>query len=342
MPFTMSNISVVPQKETGGTTLGAKMQQVLMLPALVWGLCRAMRRADAIHVRCPGNLGLIGAVFAPLFSRHLVAKYASQWNSFPGENWTWRLQKAILRSPWWRGPVTVYGQWPNQPSHVIPFFTSVMTTGQLARAGAAASKRSFGSPLRVLFVGRLSHDRNVDILVSAIAKLKSRCVPLDCTIVGDGPQRPGLEEQVAGSGLLDRVRFAGGIHFEKVLDYYEQADVLVLAGNSEGWGKALVEGMAFGLICVGSDRGPVPEMLAGGRGLIVPPRDVEVLVKTLEQIALAPQNYQAMRKRAAAWAKKYSLEGLKQALHDLLTVRWGVPLSGGFPPVGGRPGGGLL
>src|SRR5205823_1367344 len=121
-------------KETGGENLWAKLAQLAALPLLMFGLARAMRKADAIHVRCPGNLGLLGAVMAPLFSRYLVAKYAGQWSGYPGEARTVRLQRTILRSRWWRGPVTVYGEWPGQSPHVIPFFTSVLTEQQLARA----------------------------------------------------------------------------------------------------------------------------------------------------------------------------------------------------------------
>jgi hypothetical protein len=47
-----------------------------------------MRSADAIHVRCPGNLGVL---LAPLFTRRLVAKYAGQWNGHHGERFALRL-----------------------------------------------------------------------------------------------------------------------------------------------------------------------------------------------------------------------------------------------------------
>src|SRR5450759_4705273 len=82
LAFTRSNISVFPVKETGGQSLKAKLVQVVCLPALIASLCKAMHKADAIHVRCPGNLGLLGVVLAPLFSRRLVAKYAGQWSGY--------------------------------------------------------------------------------------------------------------------------------------------------------------------------------------------------------------------------------------------------------------------
>jgi glycosyltransferase involved in cell wall biosynthesis len=331
LPFTRANIEVVPQWETGGDRLRAKAAQVLMLPLLVFGLSRAMRRADAIHVRCPGNLGLLAVLLAPLFSRRLVAKYAGQWSGYAGEPWATRLQRRLLRSAWWRAPVTVYGRWANQPPHVVPFFTSIMTDEQVARARDAAARKRFDrAPLRVLYVGRLQEGKNVDVLLTALGELKAQGVELSCDIVGEGHLRASLEAQAASLGLTDRVRFAGGVGFERVLASYERADVLVLASECEGWPKAVAEGMAFGLVCVGSDGGFVPEMLGEGRGVVVPPGDAAALARALRRVVESPEWCAQVSARASAWSQAYSLEGLREALRELLASRWEVTL--GAPP----------
>jgi glycosyltransferase involved in cell wall biosynthesis len=327
LPFTRANIEVVPQLETGGDNFRAKALQVLLLPWLVFGLCRAMRRADAIHVRCPGNLGLLAVFLAPLFSRRRVAKYAGQWSGYAGEPWTARLQRALLRSRLWRAPVTVYGRWANQPPHVVPFFTSILTDEQVARAREAAGRRRFdAAPPRVLYVGRLYEGKNVDVLLAALGELKRQGIELSCDIVGEGHLRAPLEEQAARLGLSARVEFAGGVDFERVLAFYERAGVLVLASENEGWPKAIAEGMAFGLVCVGSDAGFVPEMLNDGRGIIVPPGDAGALAGALRRIAASPAECTRISERASRWARKYSLEGLREALRELLASHWKVSL----------------
>lgn len=324
-PFTHSNIRIVPQKETGGQDWRAKAALLLNVPMLIWHLCRVLHKADAIHVRCPGNLGLLGIVLAPLFSRRLVAKYAGQWSDFPGEAWTNRLQKKLLRSRWWRGPVTVYGQWPGQPRHIVPFFTSILTTDQITRAREASARVEFGSPLRVLYVGRLSASKNLDILLRATAALKDQGIQMRCNIIGDGPERQKLESLCASLNLNEYVEFSGAVNFEQIPDFLERADILVLASDTEGWPKAIAEAMAFGLVCIGSNRGLIPQMLSAGRGLTVPPRDVEALVLALEQIAKSPSQFRAMRTQAAVWAQEYSLDGLREALGSLLAAWWAVP-----------------
>jgi glycosyltransferase involved in cell wall biosynthesis len=323
--FTRSNITIVPQRETGGVDFKAKVKQIASLPALVWGLCRAMARADAIHVRCPGNLGLLGAALAPLFSRYRVAKYAGEWRGFPGEARSYRWQRQILKSRRWRAPVTVYGDWPDQPPHIVPFFTSVVTEDQMTRARASARRKLAAvppSPLRVLFVGRLTRPKNTHVLLAALAQLRATGIRLCCDIVGEGPERAALEQQVDELGLRDCVSFAGGVEFAGVLDFYDRADVLVLASGAEGWGKVLVEAMAFGLVCIGSNRGVVPWILGEGRGLVIAPGDAAALAAALGRVAGNAAEFQPMREQAAVWAQRLTLEGLRDALRDLMNERW--------------------
>ncbi len=332
--FASENIEVVGVPPTGGDGLAAKLRQLALLPLLVWRTGSVLRRADAVHVRCPGNMGMLGVLLAPMFSRRLVAKYAGQWNGFPGEKWTVRLQRALLGSPWWRGPVTVYGDWPDQPSHVVPFFTSVLTEDQIARAGRAVDRKRSRNALRLLFVGRLSGPKNVDTIVRSVARLVAGGLDVQATIVGGGGERANLEALCVREGVSEKVRFIGPVDIDEVLDYYEQADTLVLVSESEGWPKAIAEAMTFGVVCVGSDRGMVPQMLGEGRGIVVPPGDVDALTDALTQVATHPEASDEMARRAAAWGRGHSLEGLQQAIAGLLTERWGTRLATRAAPIG--------
>jgi glycosyltransferase involved in cell wall biosynthesis len=320
-------ITMVPVRETGGATIRARLHQLSALPEVVWTLCRAMRAVDAIHVRCPGNLGLLGVILAPLFSRRLIAKYAGQWSSYPGEAFSARLQRALLRSPWWRGPVTVYASGAKGRTKIVPFFTSILTAEQMSRARRAAAGRKLHDPVRVLYVGRLARQKNVHVLLHALESLKRQGLPAECAIVGDGPQHGSLRELCAQLALEDRVLFAGAVGFHKVLDFYQSFDVLVLASETEGWPKAIAEAMAFGLVCIGSNRGLVPHMLAEGRGFTVPPGDALALAAALGKIVRAPKDYAPMSARAAAWGQTHSLETLREAVRELLNAQWSTALT---------------
>jgi glycosyltransferase involved in cell wall biosynthesis len=324
--FTRPNISIAPQREAGGDDWRAKVKQVLILPSLVLGLSRAMRNADAIHVRCPGNLGVLGVLLAPLFSRRLVAKYAGQWNGYPGERLALRLQRSVLRSYWWQGPVTVYGQWPNEPDHVVPFFTSMMTDKMVKRAVAVAESKKIAKPLHILFSGRLAKEKRVDALLEAIGILVDRGIDVEVVVVGGGAEEASLRQQTKDLGLQKLVTFVGSLSFETSLKWYEWADCLVLPStNSEGWPKVIAEGMCYGLVCIGVEHGQVRRMLAG-RGIALKSGTPQEIADALQHVVERPGDFEEMRRKASAWARQYSLDGLREALRDLLTRHWNISL----------------
>lgn len=318
-----ANVRVARQKEVGGETLSAKLGILMALPGLVLGLCRQMWRADAIHVRCPGNLGLLGAILAPLFSSRIIAKYAGQWNGFPGEEPTVRFQRFVLRSRWWRGPVTVYGKQPGERRHVIDFFSSMFSEEQIQRARRCAQSKPLTAVKTVAFTGRLSKAKNVDVLLRSVATLKREGCELNALIVGAGPERESLETLARELAIADSVEFTGAVTPDKIPEYLARAEVFVLASHSEGWPKSIAEAMAFGLVCIGSDLGLVRNFLGEGRGMVVPPRDEQALTTAIRQIAQRPQAYEDMRQRGSEWAQRYSIEGLREALRKLMSDRWG-------------------
>ena len=322
LPLRRSNITIAPQPDFPGATGPWRLKQILALPRAIHALARAMRFADAIHVRCPGNLGLIGSIIAPLFSRRLVAKYAGQWNGYPGEAWTLRLQRVLLRSAWWRGPVTVYGRWADQPSHILPFFTSMMTAPQVEHATQMAAGKRIGDPLRILYTGRLVPAKRVDVLIDATKLLARKGVRFQLCVVGDGPDMQSLRRTAEDLGLSSAVQFVGGLPFERVLPWYEWAHCLVLPSLSEGWPKAIAEGMCYGLLCMALDHGQVSSMLSG-RGILLKAATAEEIAASLASAAREPEQYRPLMRSASEWSRQYSLDGLRTALSELLSRYWG-------------------
>ncbi len=323
VPYSRSNISILPQRDTGRVPWQLKP---LLLPLIVLEMVAAMRAADAIHVRCPGGLGLVGAVLAPMLSSRLVAKYAGQWDSHPDQRLVVRLQRHLLASRWWRGPVTVYGNWPDQPPHVIPFFTSMMSSEMVKRAVEVAQKKTLTPPLRVLCSGRLAGEKRFDVLLEAVRMVLDRGLALEVTIVGEGEEMTALQRQCEQLDLQEVVRFAGAFPYEENLKWYEWAHCLVLPSVSgEGWPKVIAEGMCYGLVCVAVEHGQVHEML-DGRGILLTNGTSQEIADALSQVAQAPESFREIRRRASEWARQRSLDDLRQALRELLEEQWGVEL----------------
>ena len=78
--------------------------------------------------------------------------------------------------------------------------------------------------------------------------------------------------------------------------------------------------MAFGS-CAWADTG-FSRDARHGRGLVVPPGDMAALTQALRRVAESPATRDSMRGAASAWAQRFSLEGLRDALRDLLAVQW--------------------
>ncbi len=324
--FKRSNIAIASQPKTGGKRLWAKVYQLAALPLLVWSIARVMKKTDAIHVRCPGNLGLLGAILAPFFSQYRIAKYAGQWNGYTGEPLTVRLQRFILRSRWWKAPVVVYGQWDNQPKHIIPFFTSVMTREQVKRAMSIAKSKFISNPLKILFSGRLVSNKRVDALLEAIKIVEKDREDIEVIIVGGGPQRGYLEDKVVQLNLREKVSFTGALPFEKALKWFEWADCLVLPSvHSEGWPKVIAEAMSYGVLCIAVDHGQVCNMLED-RGIILESGSPQEIADSLLAVAHQPETFRPVIERARIWAEQYSLEGLRESLKRVMEDSWNTTL----------------
>ncbi len=116
--------------------------------------------------------------------------------------------------------------------------------GQVAETRAALGIREKESVL--LFVGRLSKEKGIDRLLSLTASLlKKQEVKL--LLVGDGPERPELEQLAKQLGISESVVFAGARPWAEIGLYYQLGDVFVGASQSETQGLTYIEALAAGL-----------------------------------------------------------------------------------------------
>ncbi len=144
-------------------------------------------------------------------------------------------------------------------------------------------------PLAVGYVGRLIPAKGVDLLIEALAGLDE---PWRLTVVGDGPARRELERLARQLRVADRVRFASWLPGADLPDFYRTLDTLVLPSRStrswvEQFGRVLIEAMACGVACVGSDSGEIPHVL-GDAGFTFPEGDAASLRDCLSRLAKDP------------------------------------------------------
>jgi glycosyltransferase involved in cell wall biosynthesis len=168
------------------------------------------------------------------------------------------------------------------------------------RAGARAALGLPADAFVVGFVGRLVEQKNVALLVDAMARRPD----VVCAIVGDGPLRPDLERRAGGRA---NVRFAG--HRAGAEDLMPAFDVLCLPSRWEGLGLVLVEAMLRRVPVAGSRAGAIPEVLGGGEfGALFDPDDADGLLAALDRArAEGPAWVERAASRAAAM---FSVDGM--------------------------------
>jgi len=219
-----------------------------------------------------------------------------------------------------RGPV---GRWTKRrvlrsAAAVLPVSTDISHTldlrgAQVLRMGvdtaatrAAVAERAPEAGL-LLYIGRLADKKGVDVLVEALARLDAARLE----IIGDGPDRPSLEQRAERLGVADRVQFRGKQPKGEVLAALARAQLVVIPsrvgadGDTEGTPVVLCEAMAAGVPVVASDLGGLGECIEDGvDGLLVVPDDADALAKALVSALRGDVDLAAVGRAAAATAER--------------------------------------
>lgn len=163
------------------------------------------------------------------------------------------------------------------------------------------------TPPVIGYVGRLSPEKGVDLLLAALHQLESRLpgLPWTAIIAGDGPERATLEAESRALGLTTRVHFVGQINDPWLL--YQAAEVIVLPSRSEGLPNVLLEAIAVDKQVVATTVGAVPNVIGlGTAARLVPPNDVIALTTAIAESITCPEAPTAAADRETV-REKYAL-----------------------------------
>jgi glycosyltransferase involved in cell wall biosynthesis len=177
----------------------------------------------------------------------------------------------VLRQKGYRGSVTV-----------LPFGVDT----QAYRPGPSQPHQAAngGAPLRLGYIGRLTQEKGIDTLLSALTQLPPHRVRT--VVVGDGPAAATLRRQSRALGL-DDVTWSGYIPHEKMPSAYREVDLLVVPSRTtprwrEQFGRVAIEAMACGVPVVTSDSGELPRLIdSTGGGWSFPEGNSSALAATI-------------------------------------------------------------
>ncbi|HLY29895.1 MAG TPA: glycosyltransferase family 1 protein [Ktedonobacterales bacterium] len=151
----------------------------------------------------------------------------------------------------------------------------------------------------ILYVGRLSYEKNLDDLVKAFRMLDDCSAHL--VLVGDGPARADIKRALQGR----RVTFTGYLKGEALTEAYASADMFAFPSVTETFGQVVMEAMASGLPVVAYDAEGVRDSVRHGEtGLLTPARDSLALAEGLRTLLAEPERRRMMGAAAHAYASQ--------------------------------------
>jgi glycosyltransferase involved in cell wall biosynthesis len=278
---------------------------------------KAMNQADHIHLRCPGNIGLLGCLVQILFpNKPKTAKYAGNWDPKSKQPWSYRLQKWILSNTLLTRnmQVLVYGEWENQSKNIKPFFTATY----LESDKNVFKEKSLDQTIRFIFVGTLVKGKNPLYAIQLVEKLFEKGYSVQLDLDGEGVERESLERYIVKFNLEKIIKLKGNQSKDFVKEGYQNSHFVILPSKSEGWPKAIAEGMFWGCVPIATPVSCVPFMLDfENRGLLLK-MNVDEDVLQLETLLNNELEFITKSRKAFDWSTKFTLDVFEKEIRKML------------------------
>jgi glycosyltransferase involved in cell wall biosynthesis len=313
---TRAQVTLVTQTPGGGCDDAAMPFCVVRQPGVA-ALVRWLRWADIVHLAGPALVPLLASL---LLRKRVVVEhhgfqaacpngqlyYEPTGTPCPGHFLAGR-HRECLRCNSKRGWGKSFAMWlltfPRRwlcrgaPANVTP-------TAWVARAlelphattihhglslpAPAPPREESQQPIVFAFVGRLVSTKGVDVLLEAARILRERGVGFELRIIGEGPERTGLEARVRVGGLGESVRYLGFLLETQLETVLQDAAAIVMPSlGGEVFGLVAAENMLRGKAVIVSDLGSLREVVAES-GLTVPAGDAAALAAAMQQVATNP------------------------------------------------------
>lgn len=324
--LTGRNLSVVPLTPLAGSGFRRKLRVPLWLARNGVTLMREVRRAGAVHVPIPGDVGSIGMVLAWLLRRPLCVRHCGNWlvpRTAAERFWRWFMERVAGR----RNVMFATGGAQAAPSRHNPnvrwIFSTSLRARELEACGVRRDAVSNGH-LRLIVACRQEWEKGTGTVIESLPLLLPEFPGLSLDVVGDGGARAEFEALAAARGVADRVTFHGKVGHEAVLSLLATADLFCYPTTaSEGFPKVVLEALACGLPVITTRVSVLPELLDRGCGYLLDQPTPAALAEAVRTCATDAARYRGMSARAVEVAHGFSLERWSATIAGYLRTAWG-------------------
>jgi len=283
---------------------------------------------DSLIISTPGPMGLTGLLAARILNLPVRGIYHTDFPHYV-ENWTddasmGELAKQFMR--WfYRNMETIYA-----PTRAYADILADMgfRQDQLAVLPRGVDLEDFNPSFRqegfwqahglgkaaftFVYVGRVSSEKNIEILLDAHRLLVADGLDIALAVVGDGPERERLQGKYTSDGKL---AFTGYLHGTELASAYASADALAFPSISDTFGNVVLEAHASGIPAVVSDKGGPQEIVqAHGSGLVADASHASGFAATMLALVQDRQAYDHYRQAALESAKAARWEAVLERL----------------------------
>lgn len=172
-----------------------------------------------------------------------------------------------------------------------------------------ALRARFGlSKPTITYAGRLGPEKNIDVLLHAVAALPVYGVDAELTIAGHGSHEPILRRLASKLRIDQQVRFLGTLTPDDLARLLRISDTFAIMSTSETQSMVLLQAMASGVPVVAADTRALPEFVSPANGVLVNPHDPAHIAQAFADILGSPRRRQVLGLAARESAKVYDTE----------------------------------
>ena len=287
-----------------------------MLEVLEWV---DRQQFDVVHVSTPGPMGLCGWLVAKMLRVPLLCTYHTDFPAYVDKltrdhritngattYMKWFYQQAAVvfsRSRAYRFNLRDLGVEDEKIRQIHPAVDHEKFS-PTKRDAAVWESRLVLEPVRLLYVGRVSVEKNLPMLAEAFRKLCEKRRDAALVVVGDGPYRAAMEKELSHLPA----HFLGTLGDEELAPLYASADLFVFPSRTDTLGQVVMEAQASGLPClVSADGGPKESIEDGRTGIVISDSDPGRWAGVVAELLDDPDRRMRMGELAAQRGAKATL-----------------------------------
>jgi glycosyltransferase involved in cell wall biosynthesis len=272
-----------------------------------------------IHLRCPGNIGLLGCITQLFFPfKRKTAKYAGNWDPESRQPLSFKIQRWVLNNSVLTKNISVlvYGNWKDNSKNVLPFFTASYSRNLTGNDNLV--KQIDNCKIKCVFVGTMSIGKNPMVSVKVVEQLRLDGFDISLNMYGEGTELPEIENYIIENELNEIIQLHGNVSEKELIEAYKSSHFLIFVSDSEGWPKVVAESMFWGCLPITTNVSCVGEMIGHGERGVLVSNDIFEISQQLKSVIQNPSEYIDKVKMAIKWSQSFTLESFECEIQKLL------------------------